>query len=186
VLLKATNPPEMNLRFPGQYADEETGSFYNYFRMYDPRHGRYRRSDPIGLAGGLNTFLYAEANPLSFIDPFGLASDGHHWVIGPIRNDPNLSSAAADVFKNARTGPVPGGHNFGDGHAAYNKGVNDLWKDYLAKTKCDPTKMTKAQAEDFVSRVKTSNDPRVRNFNRRIYEKFIRDGFRRMPPRSVE
>ena len=123
-----------------------------------------------------------------YIDPFGLAPDGHHWVIGPIRNDPNLSPVAMQVFKDARTGPVPGGHNFGEGHSSYNKGVNDLWKNYLDQNKCNPASMTKQQAEDFVSRVKTSDDPRVRNFNRRIYEKFIRAGFRRMPPtaRSIE
>lgn len=30
--------------------------------------------DPIGLVGGLNPFLYTEANPLNRIDPFGLDS----------------------------------------------------------------------------------------------------------------
>jgi RHS repeat-associated protein len=41
-----------NLRLPGQYHDAETGNFYNYFRDYDPRVGRYLESDPIGLGGG--------------------------------------------------------------------------------------------------------------------------------------
>ncbi|MBL8517903.1 MAG: hypothetical protein JNM76_13150 [Betaproteobacteria bacterium] len=61
-----------NLRFPGQYADQENGTRYNYFRDYDPVTGRYRQSDPIGLFGGHNTYLYVDANPLDSIDLFGL------------------------------------------------------------------------------------------------------------------
>jgi len=67
-----TNTIENNLRFPGQYYDSETGLHYNYFRDYDPALGRYTQSDPIGLAGGLNTFAYVYANPLKFYDDLGL------------------------------------------------------------------------------------------------------------------
>ena len=61
-----------NLRFPGQYFDSETGKHYNYFRDYDPAIGRYVESDPIGLRGGVNSFAYAWARPLTLIDPLGL------------------------------------------------------------------------------------------------------------------
>jgi RHS repeat-associated protein len=62
---------EFPLRFPGQYADSETSLYYNYFRDYDAAIGRYVESDPVGLRGGVNTYAYANHDPLSFIDPRG-------------------------------------------------------------------------------------------------------------------
>jgi RHS repeat-associated protein len=81
VLLNATSPGAvLNLRFPGQYADSETGLAYNMNRYYQANQGRYTQADPIGLSGGSNRFGYAEANPLSMIDPEGLAAcPGGAW-----------------------------------------------------------------------------------------------------------
>ena len=75
-----------NLRFPGQYAGQESGLFYNYFRNYDASVGRYIQSDPIGLIGGLNTYGYASSSPSMYIDGFGLAyilpgEHGHGGVV---------------------------------------------------------------------------------------------------------
>lgn len=61
----------MPLRHAGQYEDKETGLFYNYFRFYDPKTGRYVTSDPIGLDDGMNTYAYVGGSPLHFIDPTG-------------------------------------------------------------------------------------------------------------------
>ncbi len=62
---------EQKVRLPGQYEEEEAGGYYNYQRWYDPSTGRYLRSDPIGLDGGINTYLYANANPVRYVDPTG-------------------------------------------------------------------------------------------------------------------
>ncbi|MBI5041168.1 MAG: hypothetical protein HZB57_08220 [Gammaproteobacteria bacterium] len=69
------NSITLNQRYPGQYADSETGLYYNYFRDYDPTTGRYVEADPIGLEGGVNVYAYALLNPLAFIDPRGLSSE---------------------------------------------------------------------------------------------------------------
>lgn len=72
----------INLRYPGQYYDQETGLHYNYFRDYDPTIGQYVQSDPIGLQGGLSTYAYVGGNPLSFIDSNGLSRDKGN--LGPL------------------------------------------------------------------------------------------------------
>lgn len=66
------NQITMNLRFPGQYYDEEAGTHYNYFRDYNPNTGRYIQKDPIGLNAGINWFGYVGGNPLIYSDLFGL------------------------------------------------------------------------------------------------------------------
>jgi RHS repeat-associated protein len=70
-----TPPPtfDFNIRFPGQYYDAESGLHDNRFRTYDPGTGRYISADPIGLRGGINTYGYVGANPLRWIDRYGLA-----------------------------------------------------------------------------------------------------------------
>jgi RHS repeat-associated protein len=61
-----------HFRFPGQYYDTETAMHYNYHRYYQQKTGRYVTPDPIGVPAGPNLFEYAESDPVSKYDPFGL------------------------------------------------------------------------------------------------------------------
>jgi RHS repeat-associated protein len=83
-LTAETGSWENRLRFPGQYYDQETGNYYNYFRAYDFSTGRYISSDPIGLEGGLNGYAYVGLNPLNWTDQYGLCPLGIDagWHLG--------------------------------------------------------------------------------------------------------
>ncbi|MBB3759885.1 RHS repeat-associated core domain-containing protein [Xanthomonas arboricola] len=74
----------LDMRFPGQRFDAASGLNQNYFRDYEAATGRYVQSDPIGLDGGISTYAYVKAKPLTWIDIFGL--DGG-LVCGPADNE---------------------------------------------------------------------------------------------------
>jgi RHS repeat-associated protein len=62
-----------NLRFAGQYFDQETGLYYNIDRYLIAADGRYGQSDRLGVFGKQSsTYAYANNNPLALIDPSGL------------------------------------------------------------------------------------------------------------------
>lgn len=67
-----SNPLVFDMRFPGQQYDATSGLNQNGNRDYDPAIGRYPKSDPLGLRGGISTYSYAYSNPLMWIDPDGL------------------------------------------------------------------------------------------------------------------
>ncbi|WP_139161145.1 RHS repeat-associated core domain-containing protein, partial [Acinetobacter baumannii] len=70
-----------NLRFQGQYYDQETELHYNRYRYYEPHSARYVSKDPIGLEGGMNTSSYV-SDPNQWIDPKGLNSFNYGEMFG--------------------------------------------------------------------------------------------------------
>lgn len=109
-----------NLRFPGQYADAETGHNYNYFRDYDPETDRYLESDPLGLSGGsFSTYLYAANDPSSVSDPLGL------WVKICSRLLGNAKSAATGRWNPIRHDYLDVSGKFIGFYSA--AGANPMW-----------------------------------------------------------
>ncbi|MFJ6940559.1 putative T7SS-secreted protein [Streptomyces sp. NPDC101132] len=91
------------LRFPGQYADPETGFHYNRFRHYDPENGRYATPDPLGLSPAPNPSTYV-MNPHAWTDHLGLAPD---YI--PIYRTPKGAHAQYELDH----GPNPANHQPG-------------------------------------------------------------------------
>jgi RHS repeat-associated protein len=104
----------VDLRFPGQYLDRESGTHYNYYRDYDPRSGRYLTPDPSGAFGGVNAFSYVNANPIQGVDPLGLYDEMVHYYmtyfLGIVAGLPQdiaqtMALAAAYIDENPLTRP---------------------------------------------------------------------------------
>lgn len=62
--------------FNGEYGvqTDSNGLLYMRARYYNPYICRFINPDPAGFAGGLNWYAYADGNPVSLIDPFGLGA----------------------------------------------------------------------------------------------------------------
>jgi RHS repeat-associated protein len=70
------------LRFPGQYADAETGWVHHPWRTYLPSQGRFLQPDPLGLVGGWNRYLYAEGDPAGDNAPKMMSIGMHCRLLG--------------------------------------------------------------------------------------------------------
>lgn len=116
-----TRPYDLALRLPGQWADEETGLYYNDFRYYDPQAGRYLSPDPLGrlaeALGSPNAYAYVNNNPASYIDPWGLVLFAFDGTNNDESNLDRLSNVVyfRDLYNN--------------GNARYITGVGTIHKD---------------------------------------------------------
>ena len=86
----------IDLRFPGQWFQAESGLYQNWMRDYDPTTGRYLEPDPLGLVDGASVYGYALQNPGRYVDPRGewrLPGDPgglpKGWQPDPGHRDPN-------------------------------------------------------------------------------------------------
>jgi RHS repeat-associated protein len=105
-------------RSSGKERDGESGLDYSHYRYYASSMGRWTSPDPSGLTfanpanpQSLNLYAYVNNNPLSFVDPTGLATDcgggGDKSVVC-------LVTSAWDALKSFFGGGGNGGSNSGD------------------------------------------------------------------------
>lgn len=72
--------------FNGRYGvqTDPNGLLYMQTRYYNPYICRFLNPDPSGFAGGLNFYAYANGNPVSEADPFGLYGNPVSGPDGPL------------------------------------------------------------------------------------------------------
>jgi len=73
--------------FNGRYGvmTDPNGLLYMRARYYNPYLCRFLNADPSGFSGGLNFYAYANGNPVSYLDPFGLCTGNEgfcSWLTG--------------------------------------------------------------------------------------------------------
>jgi RHS repeat-associated protein len=100
-------PFALRFRWAGAQWDEETGFYFMGSRYYYPGPGRFIQEDPIGLAGGVNLYAYADGDPTSARDPSGTAAEpmpespSPYACLGTIRG---CGDTSADGFFDAGGG----------------------------------------------------------------------------------
>ncbi len=66
---------QTDVGYAGMFYNSDSGLYLTQFRAYDPVSGRWTSRDPLGKGGDplSNLYLYVGDNPLSYVDPQGLA-----------------------------------------------------------------------------------------------------------------
>jgi RHS repeat-associated protein len=101
--------------FTGQRLDPESGLYHFHFRKYDAEIGVWTTADPLGVAAGINLYIYVNNNPLNITDLLGLHTGGYG---GPEQGDEMASGDISDGPENTNDSHS----NFYDDHNVFGYG----------------------------------------------------------------
>lgn len=112
---QAWQPGENRFRFASSEVDR-LGLYYFRARYYSPELRRFISEDPIGLAGGVNPYMYAGNDPINQSDPTGLLSqecveDGTHncpYRLGVVTGRVRMRGVTLPVSRSPWGWLVPG------------------------------------------------------------------------------
>jgi RHS repeat-associated protein len=132
--VRTTTGTPINLRFPGQWFQSESGLHQNWMRDYDPTTGRYLQADPLGLVDGASVYGYVKQNPGRWIDPRGLQSRSIDDLVcdnfpgmGYCQQRPMQCSANETICRKVDEYPVP---DMGQKVCVYDCGGDGLLRTY--------------------------------------------------------
>jgi RHS repeat-associated protein len=112
-----TENVQQPLRYMARELDPLTGLYHVRNRWYDPVANRFVSEDPIGLAGGINTYAYASNNPMNALDPWGLQSCYVIWnIVWEVTHQYGRETSRREVSRRAAAYWCEGGstHNLRD------------------------------------------------------------------------
>ena len=112
-------------------------------------------------------------------------SRGHHFIPGEIYRTEPFKAETRNVFEKAVTGPLHGQqHGNSKEHVAYTKAVQEAFEQFKARNGILQSEdVTPDHAKKFINEIHNSSDPRIRNFNLKIYMREFRFYLRRIPRR---
>ena len=128
--------------YNGRYGVQTDGNglLFMRARYYNPYICRFLNADPSGFAGGLNFYTYADGNPISLLDPFGLSAVGDYFsdvgqvfvgygqavgdTVGGLYNVGRHPINTVEGIYNVATHPV-------QAYNAISQGISDTWNSGL-------------------------------------------------------
>ena len=163
------------------YAQGKLAQYENWQDKAGFRQDQPRRPAGSGVESGRWSGGIGTVPPRVGHDP--ASPPKHHFVPREIFEDPELKlrPETKKVFEKGVTAPLRGGpHGWSKEHADYNDAVREHLKRFLRESGIRSDEMTPDQARKFLEGVKLSPEPRIRNFNMKIFMREISYQLRRL------